>query len=343
MPKLRLNSGASRSYDVVFYMPWLGPLLAPGASLPPGGAETQIFLVAQALAARGLRVCLVAFDTPEGLPDRIGDIEVIARPLYDAHQPLRGKVREAISIWRSLGRLQTRAIVARASGPQVGILGLFARLRRQRFVYSSAHVVDFTLELETLRRNRLLYTLGVRLADTIVVQTDEQVALCREAFGREPVLIPSIAEQVPARDRQRRAVLWIARVVWYKQPLRFLELARRLPDAAFRMVAVPDPMGDHELLDRVMSEAERLPNVEVVSPRPRRELLGLIDEAVAIVNTADSEGMPNIFLEGWARGIPALALSYDPDSVIARHELGQFAGGSMDRLAEAARELWSKR
>ena len=79
---------------------------------------------------------------------------MIARPLYDAHQPWRGKIREAISIWRSLGRFKTRIIVARASGPHIGILGLFARLRRKRFVYSSAHVVDFTLELETLRRPR---------------------------------------------------------------------------------------------------------------------------------------------------------------------------------------------
>jgi glycosyltransferase involved in cell wall biosynthesis len=262
-------SRGPRSYDVVFYMPWMGPLLAPGVSLPPGGAETQIFLVAKALARHGVRVCLVAFDTPEGLPERIGDIDVIARPIYDARQPWRGKIREAISIGRSLSGLDARVIVTRASGPQVGILGLFARLHRQRFVYSSAHVVDFTLEYEPLRRNRLLFRLGIRLADTIVVQTEEQVPLCRQAFGREPVVIRSIAERVAVRERLPGSFLWIARVIWYKQPLKFLELARRLPDAAFRLVGVPNPTQD-ELLAEVRSEAARLPNVEIVAPRPRR-------------------------------------------------------------------------
>jgi len=69
----------------------------------------------------------------------------------------------------------------------------------------------------------------------------------------------------------------------------------------------------------------------------------LIDRSVAVVNTADFEGMPNIFLEGWTRGVPALGLSHDPNGVIVRHKLGGFAGGSPGRLAELAREAWAGR
>jgi glycosyltransferase involved in cell wall biosynthesis len=61
-----------------------------------------------------------------------------------------------------------------------------------------------------------------------------------------------------------------------------------------------------------------------------------------MVNTADLEGMPNVFLEGWARGVPALALSHDPD-VVELEGLGGFAHGSPERLAELAREMWEGR
>src|SRR5438874_1858944 len=125
-------------YDVVFYMPWMGPLLATGQSLPPGGAETQIFLVAQVLASRGARVCLCTFETPEGLPERVGDIEVLPKAVYNAHQRFLGKLREVVSIWRTLGRVKTKVIVARAAGPHIGVIALFARLTGKRFVYSSA-------------------------------------------------------------------------------------------------------------------------------------------------------------------------------------------------------------
>jgi hypothetical protein len=109
------------------------------------------------------------------------------------------------------------------------------------------------------------------------------------------------------------------------------------------MVGVPPTSGQEELVEQVTREAAELPNLELLAPRPRAELLELMDETVAIVNTADSEGMPNIFLEGWARGVPALALAHDPDGVIARHGLGSFADGSMDAFAEQARSLWAAR
>ena len=71
--------------------------------------------------------------------------------------------------------------------------------------------------------------------------------------------------------------------------------------------------------------------------------MDLVDRAVAVVNTADFEGMPNIFLEGWSRGVPALALTHDPDGVIERHRLGSFANGSSEYLVELARSLWEER
>jgi hypothetical protein len=61
------------------------------------------------------------------------------------------------------------------------------------------------------------------------------------------------------------------------------------------------------------------------------------------VNTGLYEGMPNVFLEGWARGVPALAHSHDPDGVILREGLGAFAAGSDERFAKLARELWGSR
>ena len=334
----------SGPYDVLFYMPWMGPLLNPGDSTPPGGAETQIFLIAQALAARGARVCIMAFDTAEGLPDRYGDIDVVPRPSYDRNARWTGKLREAASIARALRRIDARVVVTRAQGPHVGIVGLFARLYGRRFVYSSAHVGDFTFGLERQRRNWAIYRTGIRLTNTLVVQTEEQVPLSREHFGREPVLIRSMAQPMaPPSGAAPAAFLWIARLVWYKRPLEYLELARRLPDAKFWMVGVPAPPGEEELAEEVVRQAAELPNVELLAPRPRDELMKLVDRSVAIVNTADSEGMANIFLEGWGKGVPALALAHDPDGLIARHGLGGFAGGSMDRLAELARELWDDR
>ena len=57
-------SGRRNRYDVAFYVPWIGPLLTDVDAIATGGAETQIYLVARALADRGVRVCLLAFELP---------------------------------------------------------------------------------------------------------------------------------------------------------------------------------------------------------------------------------------------------------------------------------------
>jgi glycosyltransferase involved in cell wall biosynthesis len=340
------RSISTRRFDVAFYVPWIGPLLTTGAKAPTGGAETQVFLLARALARHGLKICLVVFDLPgTPIPSSFDGLAIAVRPPYRTHERL-GKLRETGSLFRAVTNAKSEVIVTRTAGPEIGLAALFAKLTRRRFVYSSANVSDFDfLRVSPKRTHDRLFRLGVHLADHVVVQTEEQVRLCEERFGRSPVLIKSIAEPASQRDRVPQAFLWIGRLVWYKQPLAFISLARALPHAKFWMVGVPsthDPEGP-ALAAALQEQAAAVPNLELLSPRPRAALMDLVERAVAVVNTADFEGMPNIFLEGWARGVPALSLSHDPDGVIERNGLGAFAHGSTETLAVRASRLWEQR
>jgi len=53
--------------------------------------------------------------------------------------------------------------------------------------------------------------------------------------------------------------------------------------------------------------------------------------------------MPNVLLEAWTRGVPALVLIHDPGRVVETHRLGAFAGSSRERFTELARDLWNGR
>jgi glycosyltransferase involved in cell wall biosynthesis len=63
------------------------------------------------------------------------------------------------------------------------------------------------------------------------------------------------------------------------------------------------------------------------------------------VNTSESEGFPNTYLQAWARGTPVVAF-FDPDGVIAREglgrtvrDLGQMQAAVHELLTNAV--LWS--
>jgi glycosyltransferase involved in cell wall biosynthesis len=349
-------------------------LLVVEAVPPAGGAETQILLIARALARRGVRACLIVFDLPDlSVPRSFEGVAVSVRPLYRSHQRL-GKLREVISIARAIAKVDAQVLVVRMESPEVGVAALFAKLLGRRFVYSSASLSDFLPDARVERSSILsrsagpgtsssrvpdvdlsrlsrkprdwrMFRFGVRLADEIVVQTEEQAQLCEAHLGRTPILIRSIAELASQPRTHPDAFLWIGRVVQSKRPDAFVELARSLPDADFWMVAVPasDRADDADLMRSVQFSAGAVPNLTLLPARPRGQLMNLVNRAVAIVSTSDFEGMPNTFLEGWARGVPALALAHDPDGVIERYALGGFAHGSPEALLDLARQLWERR
>lgn len=334
--------------DVLFFTPYAGPLLAGRAGVSgagtTGGAETQIFLLARALSRRGWRVAIAAFEVPQGLPTRVEGIEVIRLPAPPWNGGRRDgaswRLRLVIDLWRAA---DAAVLVQRAAGVATALVGLIARLRGRRFVYSSATVIDFEFDrLERDARAVGLFRIGVRLADRIVVQTDEQAELCRSRWGRRSAVIRSFAEPARQRSSKPEAFLWIGRMAPYKHPEAYTDLAARLPQAQFWMLGTPSPL-DPELHERIRAAIDEQPNIELLAPRSRAELVPLFDRAVTVVNTADFEGMPNIFLEGWARGVPALALSHDPDRVVQRYGLGWYANGSPERFAELASAAWAAR
>jgi glycosyltransferase involved in cell wall biosynthesis len=327
-------------YDVLFSMPWAAPLL--DGTGPTGGAETQIVMLARGLAARGTRVAMAVIGERGSLPREVDGVTVIAQPRPPRIRGVGGLLHD-LNTLHALVRSPARVIVTRIAGRNAAVAALAARLRRARFVYSTANITDFRYEGLDNAVNVRLFNLGLRAASAIVAQTEEQAELCRTLLGREPVVIRSITERAEPRGAAPEAFLWVGRLVPYKGLEDYLELAAQVPEASFRVIAVPGLGHEPELTERLERARTGLANLEVLDPRPRAELGRVIARAVAMVNTGKREGMPNVFLEGWARGVPALALGHDPDGVIERHGLGAFAHGSPERMAELARTMWAAR
>jgi glycosyltransferase involved in cell wall biosynthesis len=327
-------------HDVAVYAPYAAPLYESERT-PTGGAEIQGLMLARALSGEGLRTAHVVF--PLRNADRPSGVELVERAPSRGERRLAGKVLEAAAVWRAMSRADASAYVVRTGGVQLAFAALFCRARRRKLVFSSSAVMDFTFEdVATRRRNLALYRWGVRAADAVVVQSEEQLRLARRRFPDLPRLrcIPSFAEPAPEATGERDAFLWLGRIIGYKGPLEFVRLARALPEARFRMVAVRGAAAPPELVAAVEAADRELDNLELLPGCPRAEALDLIARSVAVVNTSRTEGMPNVFLEAWARGVPVLSLNVDPDEVIARQGVGIAAGGSFDRFLEGARMLW---
>lgn len=301
--------------------------------------------LARGLAARGVRVALFTYAVP-GLPRVVDGIEIVGQRRPDwSFGPARRIVVFGSTVIGLL-TLRARAVVQRAAGAATGTAAITSRLTRTRFVFSSASTLDFSFEdYGHGRATNALYHLGVRLADEVVVQTDEQAELCRARFGRDPVVIRSVAEPAdgPIPGAETEGFLWIGRLVDYKNPRAFVDLAEALPEAPFTMVCVPAEQEGAIPLAELEARAADLPNLTLLGPQSRPAMLERIARATAIVTTSDFEGMPNTLIEGWSRGVPAISLAHDPDGMIVRESLGTWAAGDAARIVADARAAWEGR
>lgn len=324
-------------HDVAIHAPLAGLYYDRAAPRGGGGAERQTYLLARSLAERGLRVAHIVHPVADREPHGVTLVETPKSV---------GTAGKAAAVWRALSAADARVQVFRGADGTLGVGGAWARAHRRRLVFAGANNSDFEGFAQSRDPRARMFAAGMRLADAVVVQSHDQVALARKHFPRSPapIQINSFVEPAPQTDVPGEALLWVSRLVDYKRPLLFADLAAAVPEARFWQLPIRTSAPEYEAtLTELERRAAQLDNLELVPQRPHAELQALIGRAVAMVNTSSFEGVPNTWLEGWARGVPALTYSFDPDGRIATHGLGIAAGGDWDAFVAGARELWAAR
>jgi glycosyltransferase involved in cell wall biosynthesis len=341
--------------DVAIYAPGAACLYERRPQVA-GGAERQTTLLASGLTRAGLQVAHIVLPVEEPDPALPSNLALVQRRLVTTGRGPAARAAQLRQMWSALAEADAAVYVFRSGLPALGITELFCRLHRRRLVFAASNDLDLTLAFfEGRRPERELYKLGVRGADAVVVQSRKQIELARRTFPRlsRVVELPSFAAPAPLSTATPEAFLWVGRLDKHKQPMRFVELAEAMPGARFWMVARrldPERSGgspgggpDPELEREVRERAAGLPNLTMLEQRPHGEAMELVERSVAVVNTGRAEGMPNLFLEAWARGIPVLTFEFDPDGRVASAGLGESADGSAERFQEGARRLWETR
>ena len=244
-------------------------------------------------------------------------------------------VRAPFELARTLRKLEPDVCIQRSVGDLTGFVGTYCRLHNSRFIYHSANIVDVKPQTAFMLFNSplslCLYSLGLSLTDVIVAQTQDIARLFSQDLWRlkRVAVVPQLydASTVQPPPRKSNFILWLARLVWYKRPEIFVELARQLPEYQFVMAGTGPLQTDVERL------AKSVANLKYVGGIDHERAEELCGEARLFVNTSDFEGFPNTLLECGARETPFISLGYDPDEVICKYRIGLHSR-SFNRLTE---------
>ena len=314
------------------------PVLAPEYRQHAiGGESVQQTLLGRALARRGHDVSMVVWDYGQIDGAQWEGIRVLKAYRPDAGLPVLRFIHPRwTGVWSALTRADADLYYTSCAGMHVGLVALFCRRHRRRFVFRTASDTDCdgSRLLVRFARDRRLYEYGLRRADAILVQSASQAETLARNYGLAGRVAGMLVEKVRPAAARDIDVLWVSNIRQVKRPDRILELAERLPEVKIHMVGGPLP-GEEALFRDVRDTAAAKGNLAFHGRLSYWDANELYGRAKLLVNTSDVEGFPNSYLQAWIRGVPVVTL-IDPDGVIEREGLGvaaRFSAQVADAIA----------
>jgi len=336
------EAGAARLPHVCFVAPTTWPVLSGDPHIDViGGAEVQQSILARLLARAGYPVSMICLDYGQAQRLAVDGVMVHKTHTPDAGLPVLRFIHPRMTtMWQAMAEVNADIYYQRAAGMLTAVVAAFCRRHHKKSIYAGASDHDFLPGRQDIRyrRDRWLFERGLRRVDRLVVQNPTQQRYCRDNYDLPSTLIASCyALPATSRPGHGKSVLWVGSMHRNKRPELFLELASRLPQWQFVMVGGPaGGHGDAEFFAEIRQMAKRLPNVECTGFLPLAQVEAYFDRAAVLVNTSTHEGIPNTFLQAWARGIPSVAF-VDTGARLHDAPVYRIAGNIEDMVAEIER------
>lgn len=305
-----------------------------------GGESVQHVLLARAWRDLGHEVSMIVHDLGQGRNTYVEGIRALAPYARDEGLPvLRFAHPRLTGMIGAMREIDADVYYQSPAGAATGITAWFCRRHGKRFIMRVASDLACIPGKQLIRfwRDRKIYEYGVRNADLIVAQSEQQRTLLQQNYGVKSEVL-DMAVEMPSGPQPEKDidVLWVANFRPVKRPEVVLDLARRLPKVRFTMAGGALP-GAEDYYQEMRNAASELPNVTFPGAVPYADVGAYFSRARIFLNTSQIEGFPNTFLQAWVRNVPVVTF-FDPDSLVKQRQLGRTAA-NFDDMVDAIQSL----
>jgi len=327
---------------ICFYALNAYPTLAGTPEARVGGAEVQQVLIASYLVEQGHEVTFVVRDHGQQDGEVIRGIKVLKAYKPSAGLPVVRFIHPRFTgSWSALKAADADIYYQRCASMETGLLALFCKMNNKPFIFASGSDSDFEFSkiMASSIRDKYLYTYGLKRANLIITQTNNQRKLLNDNFSLDAEVISNSwgkDNAVQEVSDTNGYVLWVSTLRGLKRPELFMDLAEALPDVEFVMVG-GSANGEQAVYDNAEARAKQLPNMHFVGFVPFDEVDKFFNGAKIVVNTSIFEGFPNTFLQAWQRSIPVVSY-FDPDDLVKRKQIG-IAVTEKEEMSDAIHKL----
>jgi len=332
------SSDKLRLIRVCFIAPKAYPLFNHNVKEVIGGAEVDLYFLATELAKdKNFTVSFITADYGQEDVETIKDVRVIKSVDFDKN-PLTG----AAKVWQAMQRADAEIYFQETACWGTFLAAMFCRLHSKMFVYRTANQGECD---GTLFGGRCLlykaYRWSLKKARQVIVQNEIDKENLRDSVSIPSIVIRNGQRLAELGQKIRDTVLWVGRSTHLKRPELFIKLAESTPNEMFAMVC--QEATDDENYAALMAQAKEVKNLQFIERVPFSEIDSYFQRAKVFVNTSDSEGFPNTFVQACNCATPILSLKVDPDGFITKHNCGIGCNGNWQRMLDSLKVMLAEK
>ncbi|MGI9205084.1 MAG: glycosyltransferase family 4 protein [Woeseiaceae bacterium] len=320
-------------------------VLNPKSSRSPGGEGVQHALLSREFAKQGWDVSVVCLDVGQPDGEEIDGVRVWKTYQSNAGVPgLRFFYPRLHGLRRALKKADADIYFQSCAGLHTGVVAQFAQSRGRKMVFRIAHDTDCIPGQQLINnfRDRWLYEYGLNRTHLISAQSAVQAQALQTNYGLQSSIVNMVVEHPDENQTVEKDidVLWVNNLREFKRPDIVADIAQQMPNVNFVMIGGA-MAGFEDLHQDLRRAAEALPNLDYVGSLPYAKVNSYFVRSKLFLNTSDSEGFPNSYLQAWIRGVPVISY-FDPDGLIASEEIGAAVATQKDFCAPIEELLGSR-
>lgn len=319
---------------ICFVLPKAYLLFNPKIDKVFGGAEVDLYYLSTELAKdQNFDVSFVVADYGQQAIEYIENVKLIKSLTFNEN-PIAG----ARKVWNAMKAADANIYFLKTASLGVPLARKFCTMNKRKLVYRTASSIECN---GVYRKNKPLIgsfvMRAISLADKVITQNLVDQKMLKDNFGIESAVI-SNGHRMPHLDNtSSEFVLWCGRSVAIKRSDLFVTLAAQCSNEHFVMIC-QRATGDYKY-DDLKKEADKIENLKFIERVRYQEIDDYFIRAKAFVNTSDSEGFPNTFIQACKAGTPILSLSVNPDGFLDKYKCGICYNGDFVRMQRSIGSL----
>lgn len=308
--------------NICALVPKAYPLFNPKIKSVFGGAESQMSLLSKQIAkVKNINVSMVVQDHGQK------EEEIIKRvTLHKSFKQDEYTIQKIRKLRKAMDNVNADVYIQRTLTPWSFFLALYANLKGKAFIYMVAHDAETDGGHELFKNPLFKYFTEKMfiLASLVVVQNEYEYENLKKLSKDIHCTIMKKGLIIPTKEKATKKYdcIWVGRCDEWKRPEVFLNIARLMPDKKF-LIICPPATNKKRYFDRIVSQAESIPNVEFIKYAPNKDVKRYMEQSKVFMLTSTQEGdWPMVVLEACSTSLPIISYELEYGRLISEYQGG---------------------